>query len=680
MNLKCKPDKELRSIFKRYSINWGTYNPRYCSLKSVTKRIKSLFRELIDQYGEDIILVGNKESLKFVKAVGMIAHFYEENGWNEFDLIWGDTVGKVIVLATSYEMKEKWEYYLSKKNVQYYNIYTMLFQSNIGINWHFYLLCTSLAEQLKYISPKECIRNMFYKLGYYAQFSKFIRSILIKFKDGRFYTGGAGELLYGKNYSPISMLRFIMEKDAYINSTNNSEKEKSLEKIIIYLLIMRDFKTAFAWIDEYINKRFRYYERYIDLKFEVIELLKRIKEYQDRNEQKNIIINWVDNISIETLKDYPYIIEEGKRGIFFENTFSSMPWTSWVMKTIFSRKNAISGKLFLTGKIDENNGFPLLGLMKKEGYCFKYAGVRAAKRWFKKAYLLKLEYFDDARVSTRSQWYAVDYMLRHKRKTCFMLHSTQESHYPFVCPNNTKISYLFSDKYADYKQKKESNQYWNDELQWYGQYYGKNCIKIYMGDHGDRSICENGNITTRYDYTEARTHVFAILVGNGISPRVEQRFFTFSRFHELLIYALNPTAKNYANIFVEQIDYEMYDKYKLDVEMQNYMHNLTTKFSVESWMQCRGVRTFADKYIRFIDGTELYFVLPDETKNEINNPEYQQRIRSLQKYVISKGYIDIRDYDFFKDVRILYEVYEKSRRISLKEMHKAIDDVRKNNV
>lgn len=673
MKTELKPDKELESLFRAYHINWKEYYFKYCSLKNVKKKVESSLKELRDIYGNNIIFVGNKASKRFVECRIGKAEFFDQNAMEQFECIWESIKDKVIVLVTSYDEKEKWEFYLRKKDKAHYlSIYSILEQAHIGVNWDFYLLCTTVIEELPYLSLKERLEKVLYKLGYYAQYNRLLRQILIKFKNGHYYCGRAGELTYGRVYSPIGMIRFFLEKDNYENYTNKRDKEISLEKTIIYLLIMRDFKTAFQYMDEYICKGFRYCNLYEELKTKIIDLLDRIMVYQSENEQKNIIINWVDNISRETVEDLSYIYEEeGKKGVFFENAFTSMPWTGWVMKSIFSRKNPISGKLFRTGKITNSKEFPLLGLLKQEGYSFKYSSLKiVGSKYIAKKHLLKTEYFDDSRISTRSQWYAIDCIVRSTKKMCVLIHNLQESHYPFVCPRNSDFSVFSGDRYASNEQKMESKKYLNEQLKWFGRYYGDNCIKIYMGDHGDRCIYEGGELITRYDYTEERTHVFATLIGENIEPKVEEKFFSFSNFYELLFYALYPTEENYSKIFLKHIDYEMYDKYKLDAEMRKYMQNLSTKVSVEAWMQCRGIRTDTDKYIRFFDGTEYYFILPDETKNEVGNPKYQVRIKVLRKYILEKGYLDIQKYEFFNDVKILYKAYEASRGISLKEMGK----------
>lgn len=70
-------------------------------------------------------------------------------------------------------------------------------------------------------------------------------------------------------------------------------------------------------------------------------------------------------------------------------------------------------------------------------------------------------------------------------------------------------------------------------------------------------------------------------------------------------------------------------------------------------MAYRGVVTTSDKYIRLANGKEFYFILPDESKNLIDDSRFSDRIAELSK-IAGDYFLDLDKYPEFKYSKKLY--------------------------
>lgn len=74
-------------------------------------------------------------------------------------------------------------------------------------------------------------------------------------------------------------------------------------------------------------------------------------------------------------------------------------------------------------------------------------------------------------------------------------------------------------------------------------------------------------------------------------------------------------------------------------------------------LQCRGIVTERDRYYLYAYGKEYYFSNIESEENEIDNPEYENRIKELKK-ICGNDFINIYKYKKFEYSRLLYENVE----------------------
>ena len=98
-------------------------------------------------------------------------------------------------------------------------------------------------------------------------------------------------------------------------------------------------------------------------------------------------------------------------------------------------------------------------------------------------------------------------------------------------------------------------------------------------------------------------------------------------------------------------NFDRYDKGRID----RLLNEQKDKYSnYRNWMQFRAIRTETDLLVRYANGQDWYFLLPDEETNHITNAEYQERIRELRDK-LGEGFVNIWEEDFFVQSRRLYQ-------------------------
>jgi hypothetical protein len=433
----------------------------------------------------------------------------------------------------------------------------------------------------------------------------------------------------------------------------------SLRKLITYLLVMRDFPSAYEFMDKYGNRYPNDDFKVHDMRKELDILFEKMAEESNKLDEGNIILNWIDNVPYDKLAELPWVKSQIESGIKFENAYTTMPWTTWTMKTIFSGKGAISGKLYGRGKIGEKQGeYPLYDYLKEQGYNLHYSGTEPySRKWYVEECLCKLEKIDVSRLSTRSQWLGVCKMLKTSGKSFTLIHNLAEVHPAYGCIYLDYMDWRGPGRRTE-EEKTVSRNYLDKRIEWYSRFYGERSTKIWMSDHGDGRIYDrdtNKNVIVDF-YKETKCHVIFGASGMNIKKIRETRFFSYECFINFVKYLASGSEKMYDSIFLPYIVYENLDKYAAsEVNRVLEIEEAERQEIKGTWQQYIGVREEKFKYIRFYDGEERFFVLPNEDENEIDNPEYGDDVERLRDIVKKREFADIYNEEFFVQSRRLYE-------------------------
>jgi hypothetical protein len=181
-----------------------------------------------------------------------------------------------------------------------------------------------------------------------------------------------------------------------------------------------------------------------------------------------------------------------------------------------------------------------------------------------------------------------------------------------------------------------------------------------MSDHGERVIYDEVKKRKCIEtdcFQEERTHVFFSVVGMGIKKARENRYFQFDGFMLLVKYLIEKNEDYYEKMFKPYVVYEnyaLYDKGKVDFTVKNQSAEALKK-SRSTWQQFLGVRDEKYLYILYYDGSESFYVLPDEKTDELENPAYAEPLARFRSLVDGKKFINIFEEDKFVHSRKLYE-------------------------
>lgn len=445
---------------------------------------------------------------------------------------------------------------------------------------------------------------------------------------------------YTTNYKKIYEV-----KKKFENSLED-ERKGLLKKLIKEYLLIKDFINAFNYINLYIKSGYGDSEVYKNLLDELQQLFVKIKRRVNSRRYNDIVINWLDALPYLHLPEFPFLQMEAGNGINFENAYTVNPWTTETMKTLLFGEYSIKDKAFQKDEFVTNET-KLLRLLDMNGYTFAYLGMnKYAKMYDDKTITLpEFNFYKDSSSISR-QWDALNLLCKEERPLALMIHTVYETHEPYICGEIEPFQ-KFTCTEDDWeqedckKQAKISGQYVDNLLSFYSEYYGKNSIKIYMSDHGR---------ITNSIMRESRVHTIFIVNCPGVKGETIKGLFSLIDFNQVIECCLKKNFKfqelvrDY--IFVEALDYYNPELIKLVLN--------DPKYNKLEALQRRGIITLEDRYCRFANGKECYFVSPDDKQNRINEKKYATRIKELRN-LCGDEFIDINQYDKFECSKLLYE-------------------------
>lgn len=495
------------------------------------------------------------------------------------------------------------------------------------------------------VYPIECITEMDVDqliLGSYEYRQTFIKTLdLIGYHGEVIDLFGHLEAYIDDHFTDYK--KIFKTRQAYLEA-DEVEKVNFLKKLIKEYLLLKDFINAFYYIDIYVTNRYPDHSQYENLKKEIDILLCDIKKCIEKRKKKDIIINWVDALSYYDIPGFLFLKRQADEGICFENAYTVMPWTTETTKTILSGEYPIEGKLFLRGDLSNDNT-RLLNLLDKNGYEFKYCGMPKFAKLFDGEDIAYIHYFESKFCgSMQKQWDALDILCKSERPQCVLIHTLRETHEPFICGEGDTLQWFGSTK-ADWqqeacrKQAEISGDYIDKQLNFYEDFYGEDAIKIYMSDHG-----RVGNSPM----DEKKIHIMLSINAKNLHAKAIKGMFSLVQFPDL-IQMLIFEEEDWDSLTSDHVRIENLDAYS-ELAVRD---TLSGRLDKKEMYQCRGIVTATDRYFLYAYGKEYYFKDRVSIENEINNPQYRDRINQL-KQLCGDEFINIYQYKKFVYSRKLY--------------------------
>lgn len=437
---------------------------------------------------------------------------------------------------------------------------------------------------------------------------------------------------------------FCANQDFKNGYLEEEERRILLKKLMGFCVIEKDIlglkKYINIYADEY-DESFRSYIEKIEL------LISEMKEKIAQRKYRDIIVNWVDAVSNNRLKEempFLYHLSMEKESVKSEYAYTCMPWTTPTMKTIMTGKDPIEGRLYDYKLL--NDKMELLSQIKKNGYQFLYFGDA-----FYSEKIIPNKYqgipLDQMRsnISTASLWNAVNRLAVKGNKPYFMLiHALHETHGPYFCPESDKLRVF-------YKGYERTASAWIDkQYEFYADIMGDKSLQIYMGDHGDHG-------KYKYAYQNEKINIMFFLRNIPKIIDFSKGMFSLKNFPQLIYYLMEWDNVAEEELLSEFAISDSYDYYS-EAHVKMIISNVDRLYDKKEWMQFKTIRDKTYAYVLFFDGEEIFYDLKNESENLIDRPEYAEIIQRMRKR-LGTEFIDIYKEDFFIRSRDLYEAYEK---------------------
>lgn len=441
------------------------------------------------------------------------------------------------------------------------------------------------------------------------------------------------------DYHTIYTIRKNYEK------SNGKEKQSALRRLIKEYLLIKDFSSAFKYMDEYIEKEYDETVIYQNLKHELEQLLDKIQCHVNSRKGTDIIIHWIDALPYMHLHEFPFLQDKAEKAVNFEHMYTVNPWTTETMKTLMYGKYSIKDKLFLKDSFDTEDAI-FLKILKSKGYVFSYLGMnKYAKLYDDKCIVLPELNFNKDNSSISRQWDALCLLCKVEQPLCLLIHTLSETHEPYIC-GEIDPYHKFKCTETDWGKKecqiqaRISGNYIDRQFAFYDKLLGRQNIKIYMSDHGR---------ITNSVMRESRVHTIFIIDRPKALHKVIKGLTSLIDFYKIIEFCLDE-ENNFEQIERPYVLVEALDYYNLSW-IQTTLAN--PEYDKLEGMQRRGVITMQDRYCRFASGIEAYYK-EDDRNNQINNRKYEKRIEELRR-LCDGEFVDIDQYEKFKYSKMLYE-------------------------
>ncbi len=297
---------------------------------------------------------------------------------------------------------------------------------------------------------------------------------------------------------------------------NEDDNCKYLKRAIFISLVYKDFLL----FEEYLSKLIDILtlcekEKYLALKQEVKNLLKEIKEAISKKEKKDIVMLWMDQLGYENLQVMPYVSATMKKGVFFDNAFTLIPWTVPTYRCIFTDKKEMSSSMHNHEKAISEEECSICKYMSVKGYDFKVISEHFIRRGYVEKHLQWGGYMELYSPASLILWNTICCMGENEKPVFLLAHELSHTHDPWQTTDGGEDIFQDQPKRYLYARLELDRQ-----IEYYSDFMEKS-IRIFMSDHG---------------WGEPWTHTHAVLaiVSDKLKASRIEQIFSYQNFSELL--------------------------------------------------------------------------------------------------------------------------------------------------
>ena len=435
----------------------------------------------------------------------------------------------------------------------------------------------------------------------------------------------------------------------YRSSMEQEERKFYLERLIAYLIEIKDFLSAFKLMGTLIDSGMDGNGRYADFMKDLRAFLQKISSVLKNRKEKDIIINWIDGVNADEFYQTDFGKARKEDSYCFDNAFTNCPWTYLTTCAIFTGKLPIDGKTYIKQLFTYKNS-ELLSFLREQGYSFKYISYPGTyQKWFEdqanvlhhpKGFEPKSSTLRASNgCSTRLHWYSLRERLQSKKHpVCHLIHNLGETHNPYYYS-------LMESAVSNRRNRNKSFPAILEQIEWYNQFLSENTIEVYISDHGPDE---------KRPYCMEQTNIPVVVKGKNIPQETEKRLYSHQYFAALIQAVVYNTEEEWSKVFSETIAYQNTDFMNFSEEMSTLYFCMNNQAAPPMrYYQCRAIRTLDDIYVRYAIGKECYYKLPDEKTNLIGEEKYQHRVAYLRE-LCGDNFIDISSNKHFRQTQLLY--------------------------
>lgn len=420
------------------------------------------------------------------------------------------------------------------------------------------------------------------------------------------------------------------------NIYENENSEKYLANLIYTYIKNRDFLYAYKYIDEYIKNKYNQSELFKSLRDKLDTFINDIKIKINKQDNKNGLIFLIDALRWKDIyenDDMEFIKKLSEKSINCHNAYTHVPYTTMSILSMITEK-----KLFESDLINENLPIKEQGIfnrVNKLNYKFKYYGTQT--QFFEETMYSK----NDINNMPYLFWqYICDNYEEGRNNSNISIIHILEAHHPYIAGNHSKKPIVWG-MYADTilsryeisminQQRKEVLKYIDEQLKYYYNIINSNTSLIITSDHGN--IIE-GDISSNNDnyYIDDAIKIPYIISDNNLFKAEENRLISHldtSRIICNIVKCKSPFYEIEEKEFIEVNRDFTYSKFHIEkLEKVN-------KLYLGKSYKC--FRSKTEKYVILYGGEELFYIMPNEDINLINNDEYKDRIEEIRLKVNNK--------------------------------------------
>ena len=359
--------------------------------------------------------------------------------------------------------------------------------------------------------------------------------------------------------------------------------------------------------------------------------------------QKDIILYWLDAVSYGDENGMPYLKEMKDKSVVFESAFTNIAYTSSTARAIFLGKRDIDDGVYDVSKFTEENSV-VLRFLEKQGYEIKIISG-GLSRYFPYSCRSKQFYMDVFEAVSMKLWDMLSNMLLEEKKTFYLVHAL-EAHSPFL---NSKMD--GSNNVSQEERCQTAELDLDRQLAFYDKFLGGEPLRIYMSDHGKAG--------------GQKFHVLFNIYQKKLHPRKIKGMFSLLDFHKVLEQIVAEGCITEEKLTREYVEIGNLDRYAKS-EAESILKR--RKVLEERDFGCKGIIDKEYVYLRNTLGKEQLFRRDDMPlcdpllfyDCDVYEPQFLEKYRELSGEYPK----NMQTADKFKYSGYLYRLYDNLKKRS----------------